>query len=99
MTDDRIKQMIAARVADEGYTVESWREGDDGLEGIIGRFRVTDNEDEDYGIFEGDEGELIACVVGAQEYHNERVMFNFKADGTDGGNEAHNLASLDPITP
>lgn len=95
--NDRIKQMIESAVAREGYTVEEWRDDPgDGLTGVIGRFVVA-VEDENEGLYEGDEGVLEVSVVGAPQYQNERVWFGFTADGTDGGAEVKDVSTLDPV--
>lgn len=96
--DERIKEMIQERLDSEGLTADSWREGDDGLEAVLGRWRVSEDEAGSMGmLFEGDEGELTACVVGAEQYKNERVMFHFTPDDQDGGDEITYLGVLEPV--
>ncbi len=94
--DNRIKEMIERRLSREGWDAKSWREGEDGLEAVIGRFRVIE-EVEDDGLYEGDEGELSACVVGSLKYHNESVAFGFTIDDYDSHNTVRDLSVLDPI--
>lgn len=91
MTDDAVakkKGMITRAVDQHGYPVKEWREGDEGLEAALGRFRVT-VDDDDQGLYEGDEGEVTACVVGAPEYENERVSFSFTSDEMESGMPVH----------
>lgn len=96
MTNDRFRDMIEKRLDDEGYIAESWREGDDGLEAVVGRFEATSDTGTMGSIFAGERGELTACVVGAQQYNNEHVMFSFTADDTEGGDEITDLSVLEP---
>lgn len=92
------KEMIEERCKKEGLTITGWSMTDDGESANLGRWAVTSNEDEDYCLYEGDEGELSACVVGAEQYHNRRVCFSFIAEGMDEGNEVHSLSMLDPVS-
>lgn len=93
------KEMIEARCKQEGLTINSWdEEHENGLTAKLGRFVVTTDDDEDYGLYSGDEGELEACVVGSEQYNNRRISFSFVPDGLDGGTEVHYLYVLDPIT-
>lgn len=78
-----------------GYEVQEWREGEDGPEAVLGRFRVlADNEDE--GVFEGDTGTLVVCLVGAPEYGNEGLSYGLYLEGRDGPVEAslHDLEAV-----
>lgn len=94
MTD---KERIEQACQEQGFSIQSWDEkDDDGITARLGPFNVLNNEDEDYGLFEGDEGVLSACVVGAAEYGNQRVAFIFIAEGCDEGNEVHSLDVLEP---
>ena len=91
------REMIEAAVNGQGFSVKSWVEDpDDGITGVLGRFQVID-EDEDRGIYDGDEGEVRACVVGSEKYRNQRVYFSFMTDGTDVGNELVDFSLVDPI--
>lgn len=60
------------------------------------RVRILEDDDE-HGIFAGDEGWLIFEEVGAVEYHNLRVSAGFVPDGQDSGDEVSldNLESVD----
>lgn len=91
------KVMIDARCAQEGLSIQGWTETEDGDTALLGRFTVISNDYEDDGIFDGDVGELTACVVEAEKYNNRRVCFSFTADGYGEGNEIHDLYALDPV--
>ena len=94
MTD---KERIEEFAKHNGFTVLDWREDpDDGLIGVLGRFRVIE-EDEDRGLYADDEGELSACVVGAEKYGNQRVALSFTADGYDAGNDVRDPSLLEEI--
>lgn len=80
--DERVKLLIQARLDRAGMVAHEWRDGDDGTEALLGRYAAFEDDDS-AGLYEGDEGELSAYVVGAQRYHNERVMFGLQVDGTD----------------
>lgn len=94
---ERIEQALKAR----GWVVEKWREaGADGrLEAVVnpGRFVVIEADDSN-GLYEGDEGELSATVVGAERFGNQRVAFTFTPDDYEPGegNEVSDLSLLDP---
>lgn len=63
-----------------GLVVDEWVTDEYGnTVGRLGRWKV-ERDDEDRGLFEDDEGELQATVVGAPEYNNEHVSFGFKGD-------------------
>jgi hypothetical protein len=83
---ERIKTLIQARLDREGYAAKEWREGEDGLEAVIGRFVIVE-DDEDRGLYSGDEGPLTACIVGSPEYHNERILFAITPEGQSGALE------------
>lgn len=82
--EERHRSIIESALKREGFVAREWRTDpeEDRIEAVLGRFVVTE-DDEEHGIYGGDEGEVAAIVVGAQEYSNERVHFGFKADGTD----------------
>lgn len=94
MTD---REMIEARCKQEGLTIQTWRDTEDGETALLGRFAVTSNDYEDDGLYESDKGEVSACVVGAEQYNNRRVSFSFTPEGYDSGNEVRDLFVLDPI--
>jgi hypothetical protein len=92
------REMIEARVAREELTAVDWFEHEeDGITAKLGRYRVWSEELEDDGIYEGDVGELTACVVGCEEFRNRRVCFTFTADGYDSGNEVCDLGVLSKV--
>lgn len=91
MTD---REMIEARCNSEGLTITGWSDTDDGETAALGRWTVLTNDYEDEGFYEGDNGDLTACVVGAEEYNNRRVAFTFTPDGMDSGLEIRDLAIL-----
>lgn len=97
--DERIKKMIEDEVSREGLSVRSWREDPlDGLTAVLGQHEVTGDEEEDKGLlYVGNRGTLEACVVGAQQYGNERVMFGLVVEGTNGPEEVYDLSSLSPV--
>lgn len=88
--------MIEQRCEREGLAIKSWETTDDGETAVLGRFVVATGEYDDDGLYEGDEGVLTACVVGAEQYGNQRVLFSFTADGYDGGNDVRDLSALEP---
>lgn len=62
------------------------------------RVRIISDAQEDDGIFEGTEGKLHICEVGAPEYGNVRTVVLFHEDGmTDPGDEVHldNIEEID----
>ena len=94
MTD---RERIEEALAREGFTAQEWIEHpDNGLTAVVGRF-VVQTDDEDAGLYGGDEGKLDACVVGAEQYANQRVSWTFTAEGYDEGNEVTDLSVLEPV--
>lgn len=91
------REMIEKRVEQKGYAIQEWRETEDGDTAILGRYVVVSEDEEDYGIYLNDEGELAAVVVGSDEYRNRRVQFHFTADGFDSPNEVHDLSALERV--
>jgi hypothetical protein len=89
------REMIEGALRVFGYSAREWRDGEEGIEAVLGRFRVL-ADDEREGVFEGDEGTLTACVVGSAYYGNRRVMFGFTPDGNDGADEV-DLDNMDPV--
>ena len=82
------RERITLALVREGITAKDWKDTEeDGLVAVLGRFRVTTDDEEDRGFYDGDEGELTACVVGAAQYGNQRVTFSFTGDGFDVGLE------------
>lgn len=76
--------------------IAGWDEdNDDGITAKLGRWVVVTPEYDDDGQYEGDVGELTACKVGAEKYGNERVVFSFTPDGTDGGIVIVDFSALD----
>lgn len=92
------KDLIAAAIDRQlGRPVAEWRDDpENGITAVIGRYTVTEDDDE-HGLYSGDEGELTACRVGAPEYGNVRVAFSFTTDGLDGGNDVPDPSILDPV--
>lgn len=78
----RQKAMIENAVNGMSLTIQDWGEDEDGVRAELGRWYALDDGPQEM-FFSGDEGVLIASVVGAQKYGNERVYFGFMADGTD----------------
>lgn len=94
MTD---RELIEARCSREGLTIQGWdEESENGLTAKLGRYTVVSPGHEDDGLYEGDDGELTACVVGAAQYNNQRVNFSFTAEGYDEGNDVRDLLVLEP---
>lgn len=92
------KEMIEARCQREGLTIQAWdEEHENGLTAKLGRYTVVTPDYEDDGLYEGDEGELEACVVGAVQYGNQRVSFSFIPDGCDGGPEVRSLYAVESL--
>jgi hypothetical protein len=92
------RERIEKACQEHGLTIREWKTGDDGGDiAVLGRFEVIE-DDEDAGLYSGDEGELSAEVVGAAQYGNQRVCFSFMAEGYDEGNEVRDLYVLDPVT-
>lgn len=79
---------------------QEWREDDGYAEprpvAVLGRFRVIE-DDESYGLYAGDEGEVTANVVGSSEYGNRRLTLNFCPDDLEEGNEVPDLSPLEKI--
>lgn len=91
------REMIEERCKREGLTIQGWSETEDGDTASPGRFLVVTPEYEDDGLYEGDSGELAACVVGAEKFGNRRVCFTFSPEGYDSGEEVHDLSVLDAV--
>lgn len=89
--------MIEKHCAQNGYTVRDWVTEDERPEAVLGRYEVVSDDYEDEGIYLGDTGTVTVAVVGAPEYHNQRVILTFTADGVDGGEEINDLSALDPV--
>lgn len=93
-----VKERIEQAAAAQGLTIQSWKDDpDDGPTAVFGRYKVITDEYEDNGLYLDDEGELTATVVGAAQYHNERVHFGFTADDVEGAEEVRDLTALDPV--
>lgn len=75
----------------------AWGEGEDGVEARLGRWTVL-HENEDRGLYEGDEGSLTACVVGTEEFRNQRVVFCFTPDDQD-PNSGPEVVPFDDVEP
>lgn len=91
------RERIERRLNEEGFTAQDWKDTDDGITAVLGSFIVIE-DDEDEGLYSGDEGELTACVVGAPEYGNERVAFAFKVEGFSEGVEVRDLQTIEPVS-
>lgn len=78
------REMIEQALEREMHPVESWADDpDNGVTAALqGRWRVIE-DDEDAGLYAGDEGAISACVVGAEQYGNRHVSYSFHADGFD----------------
>lgn len=89
--------LIEDMAQQQGLTVREWRDDpDDGVQGVLGKFRVTE-EDESRGLYDGDEGTLHATVVGSEEHHNVRVAAIWVAEGNDSGDEVTDLLALEEL--
>lgn len=77
---------IEEHVRHTGYSVQEWREGEDGLEGSLGKFRANE-DNEDAGVYADTEGELVVSIAGAGKYHNERVHLAWVEEGMSEGME------------
>jgi hypothetical protein len=78
--------------------VESWdEEHENGVTAILGRWRVYHDEYADQGFYVDDEGVLSACVVGSEQYGNQRVSLSFMPSGMDGGVEVPGGNPLDVL--
>lgn len=95
---DRHRTRITARLHSLMLTPKTWRVNDDGeLEAVLGRWRVVE-EEENEGLYADDEGELVASVVGAPGYGNERVGFYlYTDDHPDMPGEVRQLDTLEPV--
>lgn len=85
--EDEQRKLITEAIRHWVAEPERWdADPDDGgrLRGWLGSAHVFD-DDEDQGLYEGDEGEVYACVVGAHQYGNVHVAFYFMGEGMDGG--------------
>lgn len=80
----RHKEMIEERLKSDGLTADEWRVGDSNRPEAVFKNTWEAIEDLDHGmVSEGEEGTLHAGVVGAPEYGNERVVYQFTAEGSD----------------
>lgn len=81
---DRVRPMIEDALKVYGLTAEKFETDEYGdLQAVVtGRWTVNE-ENEDQGLFEGDEGVLYVSVVGSEEHRNERPHYGFMAEGTD----------------
>lgn len=77
------KRIIGAM---EGFGLQegdaTWDDTEDGLVATLGRWRVI-TEDDERGLWDGDEGLVTAQIVGAAQYGNMRVCFTFTSDDLD----------------
>lgn len=67
-------ELIIETCEEEGLPIREWREMEDGPEAVLGRARVIE-DDEEEGVFVGEEGELTCCTVGAASLGNLRPSF------------------------
>lgn len=89
------RAMIERRLQSEGWTAKEWREDDlDGLLAVVGRAQVLE-DNEDVGLYEGDEGELALSVVGAEKYGNQHVHVGFMAEGYDSYVEVRDATAVE----
>lgn len=92
------REMIEDACKRQDFTIQEWdEEHENGLTAKLGRYTVVTPDYEDDGLYEGDEGELTACVVGAEQYHNQRVSFSFIPDGCDAGPDVRDLLALGSV--
>lgn len=84
--DERQKQMIEESCRKWGTSIQGWDSNEDGDE-FADLGKAAAQEDGEFWTA-GETGQLIAQVVGAPEYHNERVAFYFIPEGMDVGDEA-----------
>jgi hypothetical protein len=95
MSDERV--MIERFAKSEGLPISSWdAEHENGLTAKLGRARVVE-DDEDHGLYGGDEGELEACVVGSEENRNQRVSLGLIIDGYDEASDVPDISAVEPI--
>lgn len=91
------REIIKARCDSDGFVIREWRTNeDDETEAVVGRFVVIE-DDEDMGLYEGDEGELVVSVVGAEEYNNQRAHFGLLVDDTDCPIEVRDVFNIEAI--
>lgn len=93
--DERV--MIERRCQSEMWTIDEWREDEDGLLAVIGRAMMLEDADPEMGPFEGEEGEMTVSVVGAEKHGNQRIHIGFMADGTSEPIEVRDPYLLDRI--
>lgn len=90
------RAMIERRLASEGIHPEekdwSISEDDHRPEVALGRAEVVE-EDEDKGLYSGDQGVVTACCVGAADLGNLHVAYYFTSDDHDSGESV----SLDQV--
>lgn len=92
------RELIERAVQREGFKIASWdEEHENGLTAIMdGKFVITDDAaDDDKGLYAGDEGTLMACVVGAAKYSNEHVSWSLLTDGYDTNVDIPEPSTLD----
>lgn len=83
----RHEAMIERRCASFGFTIQGWYTDpdDDRIAADLGQAQVIE-DDENTGMYVGDQGKLTASVVGAEQYGNERVSFMFTNNDFEPGN-------------
>lgn len=101
--DPRVVALVGAACERQGWTVESWRlDEDESLEAVIGRYRFDSagehDADEYGGPYDGDEGVLVAQIVGAAEFHNERVSFALRVDDYDSAYDVRDVEWLEAVS-
>jgi len=91
--------MIQEELDLQMLAIQGWRlgEGDEPEALLKGRWVVIE-EDEDAGLFGGDEGTVTASVVGSPKYGNERVFLGFTADGTESPVECRLFENVDVLS-
>lgn len=92
---DRHRRLIEERLRSDGLHPDEWRNDEDGqIEAVLGKWRVTD-EDEDKGLYEGEEGTLTASVVGAPEHGNEQVKYHICLEDQEVGIECRPFENVE----
>lgn len=93
----RHQQIIEEKLKHEMLAVDRFVDGEDVREAILKHTWEVVEDDENAGLFEGDEGEVRASVVGAPEYGNERVTFSLHTEDHTDGVECRPLDNVQPV--
>lgn len=93
------REIVERALATHGLTADAWENDADNGDrptAKLGRWIVIE-DDEDRGLYEGDEGELTCTAVGATEHGNLQSAFYFRGDGLEVGERVDPFEDIEPV--